>query len=73
MLAPRTRIVLVRFVAAITGALLIVTALGISTNFTALRFGITIGLFVLSTLSLLLGYKEASVVGFLLGLLFSPM
>ena len=73
MLAPRTRITLVRFVATITGVLLIVAALGISTNFNALRFGITIGLFVLAALSLLLGYKEASLIGFLLGLLFNPV
>jgi len=71
MLAPRTRIVLVRFVAAITGALLIAATLGISTNFNALRFGIAIGLFVLAALSFLLGYKEVSVIGLLLGILFS--
>ena len=73
MLAPKTRIVLIRVVASITGLLLIVAALGISTNFTALRFGITIGLFVLAALSFLLGYKEASIIGFLLGLLFIPV
>lgn len=73
MLAPRTRIILVRFVATTTAVLLIAAALGISTNFNALRFGLTIGLFVLAALSLLLGYKEASVVGFLLGLLFNPV
>ena len=72
MLAPRTRIVLVRSITAFTSVFLISAALGISTNFDALRLGIMIGLLALAVLSFVLGYRAFVIVGIALGLFFNP-
>ena len=72
MLAPRTRIILLRSAQIITGILLIVAALGISTNFDALRFGIMLGFFVLAALSFLMGYQWPGVIGIALAFIFNP-
>lgn len=73
MLAPRTRIILVRSTQIFTGLLLVVAALGISTNFDALRFGIMLGFFVLAALSSLMGYRWLGVAGIVIGLIFNPI
>lgn len=73
MLSPTIRIVLVRSVSAITGVLLIIAALGLSTDFNTLKLGIMICLFVLAALSFLLGYQMLGAAGVALGLLFNPV
>jgi len=56
-----------------TGILLIVAALGISTNFNALRIGIMLGFFVLAALSFLMGYRWLGAAGIVLGAIFNPI
>ncbi len=73
MLAPQTRIVLVRLVAGITGILLLIAALGLSTDFNTLRLGIMVGFFVLAILSFLLKYPILGVISIAIGLLFNPI
>lgn len=73
MLAPRTQIFLIRALSAATGALLLIAATGISTQFDALRFAITLGFFTLSGLTFVLGYRSLSVAVALVGLLFNPL
>lgn len=73
MLAPRTRIILVRTTQIITGIFLAVAALGIYTNFYVLKLGIMLGFFVLAPLSFLMGYRFLGVVGIVLGLIFNPI
>ena len=73
MLAPQTRVILVRSTQLITGILIIVAALGISTNFYLLDFGISIGLFVLAALSFLMGYRLPGVAWVVLGIIFNPI
>ncbi len=72
MLAPQTRIILVRFTQLVTGALLITAALGVYTNFTLLNTGVMVGFFILATLALLMGYPLISVGAILLAVIFSP-
>ena len=57
----------------ITGALIIVAALGISTNFFFLDLGISIGFLVLAALSFLMGYKIPGAAWIVLGLIFNPL
>ena len=73
MLAPRTRIVLVRSIAVVTGALLIIITLGIYNNFYALKSGVTIGFLVLTSLSFLMGYRLFGSAGVLLAIIFNPI
>ena len=73
MLAPQTRIILVRSTELITGALIVVAALGISTNFYLLDLGISIGFFVLAALSFLMGYKLPGSAWVALGIIFNPI
>ena len=73
MLAPRTRIILARSVQVMTGILLIVAALGISTNFDALRLGIMLGFLMLAALSFLMGYRLLSSAGMLVAIIFNPI
>src|SRR3989338_10122836 len=72
MLAPQTRIILVRSTELITGALIVVAALGISTNFYLLDLGISIGFFVLAALSFLMGYRLPGAGAIVLALVFNP-
>ena len=73
MLAPQTRIILMRSTELITGALIVIAALGISTNFYLLDFGISIGFFVLAALSFLMGYKLPGAAWVALGIIFNPI
>ena len=73
MLAPQTRIVLVRSTQLITGALLIVAALGIYTNFYLLDTAIAIGFLVLAVLAYLMGYWWVCIGAAVLALIFSPI
>lgn len=73
MLAPQTRIVLVRSIQIFTGVLLIVAALGVWTNFDVLRFGIMLGFFVLAALAFLMDYRWLGISGIALGFLFNPL
>src|SRR3990167_6792999 len=73
MLAPQTRIVLVRSTQIFTGILLVVAALGIWSNFDALRLGIMVGFFVLATLAFLMDYRCLGISGVALALLFNPL
>jgi len=73
MLAPQTRIVLVRSTQIFTGILLVVAALGIWSNFDALRLGIMVGFFVLATLAFLMDYRWLGISGVALALLFNPL
>ena len=73
MLAPQTHIVLVRSIQIFTGVLLIVAALGISTNFDALRLGIMLGFFALAALAFLMGYREIGIAGIVIGIIFNPL
>lgn len=61
-----------RSTAFITGTLLLVAALGLSTNFDVLRFGIMVGFFVLAALSFLMGYHWFGLAGVAVGILFNP-
>ena len=72
MLAPRTRIILVRSTVGLTGLFLLIAALGISTNFQVLKLIITTGFIVLAILSLLMNYRDLGIAGFLLAVLFNP-
>ncbi|MBI5004101.1 hypothetical protein HZC00_03335 [Candidatus Kaiserbacteria bacterium] len=73
MLSPKTRIILLRTAAGATGALLIIAALGLGSDYGPLRTGIMLGFFVLAGLSLLLRYPAPAIVGIALGLLFNPL
>lgn len=73
MLSPKTRIALVRLVASITGLLLLVAALGLSTDFKVLDWGISVGFFVLAALAFLLKYPIIGTASILIGLLFNPI
>ena len=73
MLAPQTRIVLVRSTQIFTGILLVVAALGIWSNFDALRLGIMVGFFVLAALAFLMDYRWLGISGVALALLFNPL
>ena len=72
MLAPRTRIILVRSTVGLTGLFLLIAALGISTNFQVLKLIITTGFIVLAILSLLMNYRDLGIAGLLLAVLFNP-
>ena len=56
----------------VTGALIVVAALGISTNFYLLDLGISIGFFVLAALSFLMGYRLPGAGAIVLALVFNP-
>lgn len=73
MLAPQTRIMLVRSAQLITGALLVIAALGVYTNFTLLDTGIALGFFVLAALAFLMGYPWIAVGAATIALIFSPV
>src|SRR3990167_4782889 len=73
MLAPQTYIVLVRSIQIFTGVLLIVAALGISTNFDALRLGIMLGFFALAALASLMAYREIGIAGIVICIIFNPL
>jgi hypothetical protein len=73
MLSPKTRIVLLRVASGATGALLIVAALGLWSDYDTLRAGIMLGFLVLAMLSFLLRYPALGIGGILLGLLFNPL
>src|SRR3989344_7061357 len=72
MLAPRTRIVLVRAAVGITGLFLLVAATGISTDFWVLKLVITAGFVIIAALSFLMNYRDLGIAGVLLALLFNP-
>jgi len=72
MLAPRTRIILVRSIAAATGTVLLVAALGITNNFDLLKLVITTGFVLLAALSFLMNYRDLGIAELLLAILFNP-
>lgn len=72
MLAPQTRIILVRSTQIVTAIFLAVAALGIYTNFYVLKLGIMAGFFVLALLSFLMGYRLLAIAGILLAFIFNP-
>lgn len=71
-MAPRTRIRLVWTAAIVTAFLLASAALGLSSDFYDLRFGIAIGFLALAGLGLLLQYPRLGIAALALGALFSP-
>jgi hypothetical protein len=72
MLAPQTRIILVRSTQLITGALLITAALGLYTNFYVLNTGIAIGFAILALLAYLMGYPWISAGAAIIAVIYSP-
>lgn len=72
MLAPRTRIVLVRTAVGVTGLFLLVAATGISTDFWVLKLVITGGFLLIAALSFLMNYRDLGIAGLLLAALFNP-
>ncbi|MDO8571123.1 MAG: hypothetical protein Q7R79_00400 [bacterium] len=73
MFSPKTLIVTARVVASFTGILLVVAALGLSTDFNTLRLGIMIGFFALALLSFLFKYPIMGTASIFIGLLFNPL
>ncbi len=73
MLSPQTRILLVRSVVIVISILLVVAALGISTDFKALDWAIAFGFFVLAALAFILKYPNIGIASIAFGILFSPI
>lgn len=61
-----------RSIAIVTGAVLLVAALGITNNFDLLKFVITTGFVLLAALSFLMNYRDLGIAGLLLATLFNP-
>lgn len=72
MLSPRTRIILIRSITAITGLLLVIIIFGIYPNFNILRTAIAVGFFALAIMYFILGYNPLAIAGIALSLLFFP-
>src|SRR3989344_3113998 len=63
MLAPQTRIILMRSAQLVTGIFFLVAAFGLSNHYDLLRVGISTGFVVLATLSFLMGYRWPGIAG----------
>ena len=73
MLAPQTRIILMRSAQLVTGIFFLVAAFGLSNHYDLLRVGISTGFVVLATLSFLMGYRWPGIAGVALALIFNPV
>lgn len=72
MLSPRTKIILIRSITAVTGLLLIIIIFSIYPNFNTLRTAIAAGFFALAIMYFLVGYNPLAIAWIAMGLFFFP-